>query len=578
VTSPASNLFGQKADPALLHGRRRLRLLTVGFGIAFASLGLRLVEMMPAPQAIAVAVAGTESKEPVRRRPEIVDRNGLLLAADLRIPSVYADPSLLPDQKAAARSLAEVLGVDAVELAARFANARRFAWVKHEITPTEQAAVLELGIPGVGFRTAEHRVYPKGRAAAHVLGFVDIDNRGLAGIEHGLDHGKVAALPGEREVRLSLDLRVQGVVEQELGKAVDRFKAIGGCAIVLDRHTGEVISLVSLPDFDPNRVPVGDDEKLQNRCTNGSYELGSIFKIMAHAMALETGKVSLRDSFDARSPLVIGRFRIRDDHAKNRVLTVPEIFMHSSNIGTARMAFAAGGAEPLREFLQQAGFYERMPLEIPEVAAPQVPSRWAEVTTATVSFGHGIAVTPLQFVSSLAALAGDGTHRPPTLLERDPGNLPEPTRIVSEDTADDIRSLMWLTVAAGSGTRGKVDGYLVGGKTGTAEKAIPGGRGYLRNSVLASFAAVFPIEDPRYVVLALLDEPKGDKGTYGFRYGGWTVAPAVSGIIGRIGPLLGVPASAPDAEIELRNRVMPAQVLTADGGRGASLATQRTTR
>jgi cell division protein FtsI (penicillin-binding protein 3) len=572
-------LLGRRDDPVLDRGRRRLRWLAGGFAIAFGSVMLRLLDMTPAPQPIAAAIANTEQAEVARERVDIVDRNGLLLATDLRIPSVYADPLLLTDRPAAAAKLARVLsGVDEAALARRLEAGRRFAWVKHQITPAEQAAILQLGLPGVGFQFAEHRAYPKGRTAGHVVGFVDIDNRGLAGIEHGLDAGLVGAIGKDGPATLSLDLRVQDVVVDELGEARARFRAIGACGIVLDRVTGEIVALASLPDFDPNRPESADAEQRLNRCTGGSYELGSIFKVVAHAMALESGRVSLRDSFDARSPLVIGRHRIRDDHAKNRVLSVPEIFMHSSNIGTARMAFAAGGAGPLRQFLEQLAFFERMPLEIPEVARPQVPSRWPEVTTATVSFGHGLAITPLQFASALGAVAGDGMMVPPTLLRRAPDRVPEGRRVVSKDTAADIRAMMWLTVDKGTGTRGRVDGYLVGGKTGTAEKPHVGRRGYQRNTVIASFASIFPVEDPRYVVLVLLDEPKGDAGTHGFRYGGWTAAPVAASIIGRIGPLLGVPLSPVGAERELRERLMPSRRLTAGESLGTDSAPARAPR
>jgi cell division protein FtsI (penicillin-binding protein 3) len=562
--------YGRRADPRLHLGRRRLEVLALVFIAAFAGIALRLGMLMPGSAPIATAEAGMEAEARTGRRPDIVDREGRLLATDLRMPSVYADPLLVPDPVQAARALAAALpGVDADTLAARFDAAKRFAWVKHQITPAEQAAVLELGIPGVGFKFAEHRVYPNGRSAAHVLGFVNIDNHGLAGVEYAFDRGRVQPAPPEgapARLALSLDTRVQEVMADELGRAYRQFGAKGACGIVLDQLTGEVVAFVSLPDFDLNEAGVAGEEERKNRCTGGTYELGSIFKIVAHAMALDSGKVSLRDRFDASSPLAIGRFRIRDDHAKNRVLSVPEIFIYSSNIGTARMTFAAGGARPLEAFLRQAGFYAAPPLEIPEVAEPQLPRRWPDVTTATVSFGHGIAVTPLQFVTAVSALAGDGTYLPPTILKRDPDALPQRSRLVSAQTAEAIRALMWLTVAKGTGTKGRVEGYLVGGKTGTAEKAIQGGRGYKRDAVLASFAAVFPIDQPRYTVLAMLDEPKGDSTTFGHRYGGWTAAPIVAQTIARIGPLLGVPRSPEGAEQKLRALVEPKRVVTAGMG------------
>jgi cell division protein FtsI (penicillin-binding protein 3) len=575
----AARLPGKPAraeDPSLVKGRGRLKLVAVGFAIAFTSIGLRLVDMvewragaelpqsvltpaakaaLPAAEPTTMPAVKPEGDRLVASRADIVDRNGVVLATNLQVPSVYADPFLLPDKAAAARKLAAILpGVDAGELTRRFAAARRFAWVKHRITPEEQRAVLDLGLPGVSFQLAEHRVYPKEELASHVTGFVDIDNRGLAGIERARDQRLRTS--GEA-VALSLDIRVQQVVREELARAYKRFRAIGANAIVLDRRTGELLAMVSLPDFDPNRV--GDPTGIEylNRNTAGLYELGSVFKILTIAMALDSGKVSLLDRFDATGKLQIGRFRIGDDHAKNRWLSVPEIFKYSSNIGTARMAFAAGGAAPLEQFFRKIGLYGPSEIELAEVARPRVPKRWADVTVATTAFGHGIAVTPLQFVDAVSGLIGDGTRIPPTLLERDASaELPQ-TRFVSARTADLMRWLMWLTVEEGTGSRAKLPSYLVGGKTGTAEKAGRGG--YSLDRVLASFIGAFPIDDPRYIVFVSLDEPKGDSGTHGFRTGGWVAAPVVGAIVDRIGPLLGVRPTAPDVAEAMRARLVAVQ-------------------
>lgn len=544
---PSLDLLGLKTDPSLLKGRRRLKVLGFAFGLAFASVGLRLVDMLPPSRAISSAEASDEAEAADRARPDIVDRNGVLLATDLRLPSVFGDPLLIPDHAVAARALAKVLkGVSAQELEARFNKARRFAWVKHQVSPEEENAVLQLGIPGIGFKEAEHRVYPKGRLGSHIVGFVDIDNKGLAGIEYGIDNGLVGRTDPNEPVRLSIDMRVQEIVADELGKAMRQFRPIGGCGLVLDRLTGEVLAMVSLPDYDLNYPENAGPEERRNRCSGGSYELGSLFKVVSHAMSLDTGKVTLKSAFDASGKLQIGRFRIGDDHAKNRTLSVPEIFMYSSNIGTARMAFAAGGGPVMDDFLRKLGFYDKLPLEIPEVARPMRPHRWPDITTATVSFGHGISMPPLQYLSAVGGLAGDGTHVPATLLWRNPDQLPERQRFIKQSTAADLDSIMYLTVAKGTGTRGQVAGYLLGGKTGTADKAILGHKGYDRNKVYASFLAAFPINNPRYLVMINEDEPKGDKTTYGFKSGAWVAAPAVGDIISRIAPLLDVPPSNSD--------------------------------
>lgn len=553
------------ADPAVAAGRRRLRIVAVCFTLAFASVGLRLVDM---------AVGREEAEEPPRaageagpdaRRADIVDRNGELLATNLRVPSVFADPSLMPDIDRGAERLASALvGVDAGELKRRLRAAKRFAWIKHEVTPIEQAAVLGLGIPGVGFRNTEKRVYPRERLAAHVVGFTDLDNQGLAGVEYALQDRLVGgAAAGKKPVALSLDLRVQQIVHDELLSAYTRFRAQGAVSMVYDRVTGEMLSLVSLPDFDPNRVDQATVEGRKNRATGQTYELGSLFKIVSIAMALDTGKVRMGEMFDASTPLRIGRHTIRDDHAKKRALSVPEVFMYSSNIGTAKMVFAAGGAEPLKGFFDRLGLMQRPSLELPELARPQLPRRWADSTTATASFGHSIAVTPLQFVDAVATIAGDGTRVAPTLLRRQPGERVEARRLVDARTSEDLRWMMWLTVAKGTGTQARTPSYLIGGKTGTADKVDPARGGYMHGSVIASFVGVFPIEAPRYVVLVMLDDPRGDKSSYGLRYGGWTAAPVVREIVSRIGPILGVEPYSPAAEARFQERLAVTQTIAA---------------
>jgi cell division protein FtsI (penicillin-binding protein 3) len=544
-------------DPAVSRGRGRLRLVMAGFALGFLVIGLRLVDIvLPREGEAPLVRLGEVGPDP--RRADIVDRNGLLLATNLRVPSVFADPALLPDRDRAAERLARVLAdVDAGALKRRLRAGRRFAWVKHDVTPAEQKAVLGLGIPGVGFRYSERRVYPRQNLASHVVGFVDVDNQGLAGIEHSMQERLVGGTAaGKAPLELSLDLRIQHIVHDELSGAFRRFRAKGAAGIVLDRITGELLAMVSLPDFDPNRVDRATLDSRKNRVTANTYELGSLFKVVTAAMALDSGRVGLGDRFDATQPLRIGRNRIRDDHAKNRWLGVPEIFMYSSNIGTARMAFQAGGAEAQREFLARVGLMSRPSLEIPELARPQLPPRWSEIASATIAFGHGIAVSVLQFVDAVGGVIGDGTRAPPTLLRRDAADLPPRQRLVGPETAATLDFLMWLTVQSGTGTRGKVPGYLLGGKTGTADKVNPNGRGYLRGAVIASFIGVFPLEEPRYVVLVMLDDPRGDESSFGLRYAGFTAAPVVREIIARSGPILGVPPADPAAAARFEERLL----------------------
>ncbi len=549
-------LADEPRDPVLASGRARLRVVAAVFALAFLSIGLRLLDMVGwqaerEPRAVAAGSEGQDATPAMVSRADIVDRNGLVLATNLRVPGVYADPSKLADKADAARRLAAILpDVDAAELRRRFESGRRFAWVKQRITPAEQKAVLELGLPGVDFSVAEHRVYPKGNLASHVTGFVSVDGLGLAGIERS-EQDQLSR--GGEPLALSLDLRIQQIVHEELMDAYRRFRAIGANAMVYDIVTGELLSMVSLPDFDPNRVGNVRGIQYLNRNLGEAYELGSVFKVLTIAAALDTGKVKLADKFDATGKLQIGRFRIGDDHAKNEWLSVSEIFEYSSNIGTARMAFAVGGAPLLEGFFRKVGFYGPPEIEINEVVRPRVPKRWADVTVATTSFGHGISVTPLQFVDAVGGLVRDGTRIRPTLLKRDAADLPPRTRFVSEQTAATLRWLMWLVVEHGTGTRAKLASYEIGGKTGTAEKPSRGG--YSRDRVLASFLGAFPIDDPRYLVFVSLDEPKGDASTYHLRYGGWTAAPVVAAIIDRIGPILGVPPSGREVADEYRARL-----------------------
>ena len=531
--------------PMVERGRLRVRLLAAVFALAFLSVGIRLVDMASggSRERMAAGSGGPTAAMRTPDRAEIRDRNGVLLATNVQVLSLTADPSRLPDPDRAAELLAARLsGVEAAELKRRFAVGRRFAWVKRELTPAEQRAVLELGLPGLDFRSSQRRLYPQRRLASHVLGFTGVDNQGLAGIELAMDE---RLQDGGEPLVLSLDVRVQEVVRDSLLAAYRRFRAIGACAIVLDVRSGELLALVSLPDFDPNAYERARPAERENRCTGGVYELGSLFKVITAAMALESGKVGLYDRFDAREPIRIGRNRIGDDHAKKRWLTVPEVFAFSSNVGTVQMAFAAGGATAQQAFLERLGMTRPLEIELVQRGRPLVPRRWIDIVSATVSFGHGIAVTPLHFAAAVAGLAGDGTRVAPTLLRRDgPPETARP-RLVSDRTVRDLRWLMWLVVEKGTGTKARLPAYMLGGKTGTADKPGRNRRGYDGEAVIASFVGLFPIEDPRYLVLVTLDDPKGDKGTFGFRYGGWTAAPVVATIVDRIGPILGVPPSRP---------------------------------
>ncbi len=526
-----------ETNPALETGRNRLVLVATLFALAFAVIAGRLVDLTvlrgsggePALDRDLAAVVA-----PVRR--DIIDRRGVLLATNVATASLYARPAKVRDAGEAARRLAEVLPeLDARILAAKLAARRSFVWIKRHLTPRQQYQVNALGLPGLGFQRESRRIYPHGNLFAHTLGYTGIDNHGLAGLERHFDSDLAAGSnTAGQALRLGLDTRVQHVLHGELSRAVEEFRARGASGLVLDVDSAEVVALVSLPDFDPNRLATASSEARFNRATLGVYEMGSTFKTLTMAMALEAG-VGLKRSFDARQPIRVARFTIRDDHAKARWLTLPEIFIYSSNIGAAKIALDIG-AKHQRQFLGDLGLLRRAAIELPEVGKPLMPRPWREINTMTVAFGHGVAVSPLQLANAVAALLNGGLMRNPTLLARE-GTVPG-RQVVSQRTSDVMRWLMRLNVEQGTGKKARAPGYLVGGKTGTAEKVGTGG--YRQRALLSSFVGAFPMKQPRYVVLAVLDEPQGRPETFGYATGGWTAAPVVGRVIARAGPLLGV--------------------------------------
>ena len=516
----------------------RTRLLIGGalMAAAFFVVGLRLFDLVVFNENESQRRAA--SREIVRpatmSRADIVDRNGVLLATSLSTASLFANPRKISDPASAAARLVEILPDLSEEvIAARLAADKGFVWLRRNLTPTQQFEINRLGIPGFDFEVEERRVYPHGRLAGHIVGFTNIDNAGLAGIEQSMD----SAITGNAgPLKLSIDIRVQQIARQELSDQIDKFKAIGGGAIILDARTGEVVSMVSLPDFDPNDPARAPDETRFNRNTLGVYELGSVFKIFNHAIALETGAANMAKSYDATKPIKISRFRISDYHPENRWLTVPEIFKFSSNIGSAKMALDIG-SENQRKYLGHLGLLRRTSIELPEQALPMYPARWRDINTMTISYGHGIAVSPLHLVSAVAATVNGGILRPATLM-RAKSTETGGVQVFSAETSDNMRRLLRLVVENGTGRNASAPGYLVGGKTGTAEKQVNGR--YKRNALISSFVGVFPSTEPRFVVYAMLDEPKGIRESFGYATGGWTAAPVVGGIIQRIAPLFGI--------------------------------------
>jgi cell division protein FtsI (penicillin-binding protein 3) len=543
---PCAPVVPDERAAAVLETCRSRLVATAGFFVVlFVVLALRLVDvtLLATANAEAHAIRPHNSAPSPQVRADIIDRTGRLLATTLNSPSLYADPRQIIDAGAAARSIEAVLPqLDPGELYGKLSSGKSFVWIRRHLTPRQEYDINKLGIPGLQFEPEERRVYPFGDLTAHAVGFCGIDNNGLAGIERAMDR----SVRGSRgPIQLALDARVQFILHEELAKVIQDFSAKGAAGIVMDVRTGEIVGMVSLPDFDPNHPNLTDPglppaeakDRTFNKITLGDYELGSVFKTFNTAMALDSGVVTMTSQFDAAHEIKIGRFTIEDYHGKHRSLSVPEIYMYSSNIGSARMALAAGG-ERQRSFLAKLGLLSPVPIQFDEVAKPHYPNPWHEVNVITIAYGHGISVTPLHAITAVSAVVNGGVLHPPTLLKLADGIEAPGSRVMTTKTSEEMRKLMRLVVQYGTAKQAEVPGYLVGGKTGTAEKNQHGH--YEEKKLLSDFVAAFPMNDPKYAILTLVDEPHPNKESHGYATAGWTVVPATGRIIQRIAPILGV--------------------------------------
>ncbi|TPW33596.1 penicillin-binding protein 2 [Martelella alba] len=525
--------------------RSRVAVMTAAFVGVYAIIGGRLIHYSLAKE----DATASRSVAPLTlaHRPDIVDRNGEILATDVRMMSLYANPSMITSPDDVIESLLPIFpDLDAARAYKLLDRKGDFVWLKRQITPKQQSEVLAAGVPGVGFRPEVRRFYPGGPEAAHILGLVDIDNRGLSGIERYVDKADgISSLMGLgltsamnlEPVHLALDLRVESIVRDTLMHGMERFEALGATATILDANTGEIVSLVSVPDFDPNNPPKASDPVMLNHAITGVYEMGSTFKSFTLAMGLESGKFTMNSMVDAKTPLIFGRSRIRDDHAQNRMLTYPEVFTYSSNIGASRIA-AAVGPEYQKDFLTKFHLLDKVETEIGGAGTPQPPQKWGGVFSATVSFGQGVTTTPLQMASAAAALVNGGNLIPPTFLQRTQAQADSlATRVISPQTSKDMRYLLRLNGTDGSGRNAQVPGYRVGAKTGTAEKIIDGK--YAHDHNFNTFLAAFPMDDPKYIVLVTIDDPKIVEGVYG-RTAAWNAGIITGEIVRRCAPILGV--------------------------------------
>lgn len=509
--------------------------------LVFGAIGTQLVRLALKGQVepqISMSRPLTESTS----RPDIVDRRGRLLATDVEAPTVYADPSLIADVDEVIERLFEVfpdLNIDEMRRLLSDRN-RRFVRIRRGLSPATAQRVHNFGLPGIAFRPEPKRVYPNGTLAGHVLGHVNTDNQGTSGIEQFIDQRGSVAVGDEHEpVRLSIDMAVQHALASELREAMIRSKAAGASGVVLDVNTGEILAAASLPDIDPAQRSQILDPARSDKNTDGVYELGSIFKAVTVAMALETGKANLDKVYDVRKPLRVGAYTIRDPYPVGRPLSVRDIFIHSSNVGAGMMALE-NGADVQRAFLKRLGLMEPMRTEAGPLAPPMIPSHWGKAETITISYGHGMAVAPLQFAVAAATLINGGWHVQPTLQMVGGGNVVRTERLIREETSAAMRDLMRRNVTSptGTGRRAEVAGYEVGGKTGTAE--LPGKGGYREKDVISSFLAAFPMSAPRYVVLVSLYEPKQTDANDDRIGGGAVAAPAAGRAIARIAPLLDI--------------------------------------
>jgi cell division protein FtsI (penicillin-binding protein 3) len=539
-------LYGRNVDRAA-RARARVGLAIVAFVAVYSIIALRLVMFGISADSRTAHRAVVVDDAVATARPDILDSNGEVLATDVRVPSLYGEPRRIIDCDEAVELLtADLPDLDATELRERLCSKRGFVWLKRDITPEQQREIYRQGLPGIGFLNENKRAYPNGAEVSHLIGRVDIDNQGTAGIEKWLDSQGLAALHMaglatdrlQKPVQLAVDLRVQHVLRDELVAARAQYQALAAAGLVLNVKTGEIVAMVSEPDYDPNKPHNPRDPTLINRLTTGVYEMGSTFKAFTVAMALDSGKVTLNSSFDARMPLHMGRFEIHDFEAQHRFLTVPEIFTYSSNIGAARIALFLG-SDAQRAFLKKMGQLERVRTELPESAEPILPRRWGDLTTATIAFGHGLSVAPLQAVMGVAAIMNGGILIPPTFLKRSEAEAAAlGIRVIKPETSQMMRYLMRLNVEKGTARKADVPGYYIGGKTGTADKVINGR--YSKNKVLTDFMAIMPADQPRYLLLIMLDEPKATPDSHGFTTSGWNAVPVGARVVARIAPLLGI--------------------------------------
>ncbi len=539
-------------DRERARAEKRLLVLALLFFAGFTLIGIRMGQLA-ATEPSEPQTASAEGPAILTQRADIVDRQGRILATNLVTHALYAQPQQMVDPAAAARGLAAIFpDLDEAALLKDFTGSRKFLWIRRKISPEQMQLVHEIGDPGLLFGPRETRLYPNGAIAAHVLGGASFGREGVdsaevigtAGVEKTFDGWLRDPANGGAPLTLSLDLSVQSVVEEVLLGGMKLMNAKGAAAILMDVQSGEVVAMASLPDFDPNERPQpatkGDagDSPLFNRAVQGVYELGSTFKIFAISQALDLGLVSPDTMVDTKDPFIWGKHRINDFHDYGAELSVMDVIVKSSNIGTAHIALMVGGARQ-QAFLKALGFFVPTDIELVEAPTgkPLLPKKWADISTLTISYGHGLSASPLHLAAAYATIVNGGIKVSPTLLHD--AARPEGARVLSEKTSAIARTMLRQVVVRGTASMGEVPGYQVGGKTGTADKPKPGG-GYYDEKVITTFASIFPASDPKYVLVVSLDEPVETSGSEPRRTAGWTSVPVAAEIIRRVAPMMGL--------------------------------------
>ena len=513
-------------------GRIRIRIAVVLFVIMLLIAIIRLAEISvfssdahqsDLPQAIKIS------------RADLTDRNGELLATTLETYSLYAEPRRVWNPAETAAKLTDLRGhLNRAKLQNKLEMDRSFVWLERGLTPKERQAVFDLGLPGLAFRKEPKRVYPRENLASHMVGFTNVDMQGVAGAERAFD----AELTSDNapSLALSLDLRVQYALTDELAKAREKFKAYDANGVVMDIRTGEIIAMASVPNFNPNNPDTTSPETLFNHAAMSTYDLGSVFKPLTMAMALEDNVADQVELFEVQKPYKVRNKFIRDDHPSDGPLNMTGVLSESSNRGTAMIAQRIG-AERQQHHLRNLGLLTRVEYELAESAKPQVQSRWGEMTTVTVSYGHGLSVSPLALTAAIGGMLNDGIYVTPTVRKHSVASPENGRRVFRSEVSRDMVDMMRTVVTDGTGRKANISGYGVMGKTGTAEKPSAQG-GYDETRLVTSFVAAFPHSAPRYAMIVTLDEPKAIEGTHGYATAGWNAAPTAGNVIRRIGPIL----------------------------------------